>query len=127
MLVLVGLVALAFGVKGLVTGAPGNVAVVRRLTGLEWDSLRARDPGMGRLVTLLARHEALVLLGWGAWLVTSAVHGYRGGERWPWTVWWTVPMVVVGIVATGAGAGGALSSLFLGLAALSVVALLLAR
>jgi hypothetical protein len=126
-LALVALVALAFGVKGLVTGAPGRPAVVAELTGLEWEQLRTEQPGVGRLVTLLARHEAIALLGWGVWLALTSLHGFRADGRWVWYGWWTVPLLILGIVLTGEGAGGALRPMLLGLAALSVVGLLLAR
>jgi hypothetical protein len=123
----VALVPLAFGVKGLVTGAPGNPAVVAELTGREWEQLRTEQPGVGRLVILLARHEAIALLGWGLWLAWTSFRGYRCGDRWLWYGWWTVPLLIVGIVVTGEGAGGALRSMLLGLAALSVAGLLLSR
>lgn len=127
LLVVVALVPLAFGVKGLITGAPGNPAVVAELTGLEWERLRTEQPGVGRLVVLLARHEAIALLGWAVWLALTSIHGYRSGDRWLWYGWWTVPFLILGIVLTGAGAGGALRLMLLGLAALSVVGLILSR
>ena len=126
-LLLVALVPLLFGVKGLVTGAPGNPAVVAELTGLEWEQLRSEQPGVGRLVGLLARHEAIALLGWGLWLAWSSIRGYRSGDRWLWYGWWPVPLLIVGIVVTGEGTGGTLRPMLLGLAALSLVGLLLSR
>ena len=126
-LIVVGLVPLVFGVKGLMTGTPGNPAVVAELTGMEWERLRTEQPGVGRLVTLLARHEAIALLGWGLWLVWTSIHGYRFGERWLWYGWWSVPLLITSFVLTDEGAGGALRPLLLGVAALSVVGLLLSR
>ena len=122
----VALVPLVFGVKGLVTGAPGRPAVVAELTGVEWEQLRTEQPGVGRLVIVLARHEAIALLGWGLWLAWTSIHGCRFGDRWLWYGWWTVPLLIVGIVVTGEGSG-ALRPMLLGLAALSVVGLLLSR
>ncbi|HJR15694.1 MAG TPA: hypothetical protein VJ808_02485, partial [Gemmatimonadales bacterium] len=61
----VALAPLVFGVKGVVTGAPGDPAVVAELTGLTWEQLRTEQAGVSRLVILLARHEAIALLGWG--------------------------------------------------------------
>ena len=126
-LIVVAFVPLVFGVKGLITGAPGNPAVVPELTGLEWEPLRTQQPGVGRLVTLLARHEAIALLGWGFWLAWTSIHGCRSGERWLWYGWWSVPLLITGFVLTGEGAGGALGPMLLGVAALSVVGLLLSR
>jgi hypothetical protein len=123
----VALAPLAFGVKGVVTGAPGDPAVVAELTGLEWEQLRTEQAGVSRLVILLARHEAIALLGWGLWLALTSIRGYRCGDRWLWYGWWTVPLLIVGIEVTGEGAGGALTPLLLGLAALSVLGLFLAR
>ncbi|MGH2618529.1 MAG: hypothetical protein ACRDJC_25135 [Thermomicrobiales bacterium] len=126
-LVVVALVPLMFGVKGLITGAPGNPAVVGELTGLEWEQLRTEQPGVGRLVTLLARHEAIALLGWGFWLAWTSIHGYRSGERWVWYGWWTVPLLIISFKLTGEGAGEALGLILLGVAALSIVGLILSR
>ncbi|HEX6991009.1 MAG TPA: hypothetical protein VF151_03955 [Gemmatimonadales bacterium] len=84
MLMLVAVVPLGFGIKGLLTGLPGNPAVIQRLTGLDWAQLQAQQPGMSRPVGLLARHEAMAFLGWGAWLLASGIAGYRNGQRWLW-------------------------------------------
>ncbi len=127
MLGLVALVPLAFGIKGLISAAPGNLAVVPRLTGLNWDQLRSAQPGVGRLVSLLSRHEAIALLAWGIWLAVSGVRGYRTGDRWVWQVWWTTPMLILAVVLSGVGAPGPMRPLFLLLLLLSLVGLILAR
>lgn len=118
---LVALVTLALGLRLVVTGAPGNPALVEKLIGHEV------EPGVRRLIAVLARHEGLAVLGWGIWLAWSSVRGFRSGERSVWYGWWTVPAVILGIRFTGADAGGILPSLLLGLAFLTVVALLLCR
>jgi hypothetical protein len=82
---------------------------------------------MSRLVGLLARHEAVAFLGWGAWLLASGIAGYRNGQRWLWYCWWTVPILILAIVATGEGVGGALRPALLLLALLAVLGLILAR
>jgi hypothetical protein len=123
----VAIVPLAFGVKGLLTGAPGNPAVVERLTHIEWRDLRTLQPGVGRLVALLARHEAVALLGWGFWLAWTGIHGYRTGHRWIWYGWWTTPALILAFVATGEGVGGALQPALLILALAAVVGLILSR
>jgi hypothetical protein len=126
-LLVIALVPLAFGVRILVTGAPGNPAVVAHLTGQAWEDLRRQQPGIGRLVTLLARHEGIALLGWGIWLALSSIRGHRTRNRWMWYGWWPTPLLIVGIVMTGAGASGALRMALLGVAGLAVVGIALAR
>lgn len=126
-LVLVAVVPLAFGVKGLLTGLPGNPAVIKRLTGVDWAQLQAEQLGVSRLVGLLARHEAVAFLGWGTWLLISAFAGYRTGQRWLWYAWWTMPVLILAIVATGEGVGGALRPALVTLALLTVLGLILAR
>lgn len=126
-LVLVAFVPLGFGVKGLLTGLPGNPAVIERFTGLDWEQLRDQQPGVSRLVGLLARHEAIAFLGWGIWLVSAGVAGYRTGQRWLWYAWWTVPALILAIVATGEGVGGALRPALVTLALLALAGLILSR
>ena len=70
-LLVVPAAGLAVGVKGLITGAPGNPALISALTGLEWEQLRSQQPGVARLVSVLVRHESIALLGWGFWLTWS--------------------------------------------------------
>jgi hypothetical protein len=127
MLALVAFAALALGVRLLVTGAPGNPALVERLTGQDWQDLLQAEPGISRLVGVMARHEGLAVLGWGIWLAWSSLRGYRSGDRWIWYAWWTVPALMVGIRVTGASAGGVLPRVLLGLALLTVGGLLLSR
>ncbi len=124
-LVVVALVPLAFAVRILVTGLPGNPAVVQRLTGLSWDQIQAQQPGVGRLITLLSRHEAVALLGWGWMLLWTALSGYRTGSRWLWIGWWAVPVLIVALMVTGRAGGGTLRPVFLGIGLLSVVGLVL--
>jgi hypothetical protein len=126
-LLLVATVALAFGTRILITGAPGNPAVVRALTGLEWEQLGTEQPGVARLVGVLARHEGLALLGWGFWLAWGTWQGRRSGGRWVWQGWWTAPLLTVGFALTGAGAGGALRPILLGTTGLAVLGLVLSR
>lgn len=58
-LIVVALVPLVFGVKGLITGAPGNPAVVAELTGMEWELLRTGQPGVSVVGLLLSRPRSL--------------------------------------------------------------------
>lgn len=124
---LVAAIAVVFGIRLLVTGAPGNAALVITLTGGDWEQLRQAQPGVGRLVSVIARHEGLALLGWSPWLVWSSIRGYRFGEPWIWYAWWSVPAFLLGIRLTGAGAGGALPLVLASISALSVIGLLLSR
>lgn len=126
-LTFVALVALVYGVRLLLTGAPANPVLVTRLTGQNWPELRQAQPEFARLVSVVARHEGLALLGWGIWLMCGSVRGYRGGERWVWLAWWTVPAFILAVRITGAGSGGALGFVLLGVGLLAVIGLILAR
>lgn len=126
-LTLVALVALVYGVRLLLTGAPVNPVLVHRLTGQDWPEFRQAQPEIARLVSIVARHEGLALLGWGIWLMCGSVRGYRAGERWVWFAWWTVPAFILAVRITGAASGGALEFLLVGVGLLAVIGLVLSR
>jgi hypothetical protein len=126
-LLVVPLVGLLVAVKGLITGAPGNPALVGALTGLDWEQLRTQQPGVAQLVSVLKRHESVALLGWAFWLAWTNIHGDRFRSSWVWYGWWTVPILCAGFIFTGAGVGGGLRGVLLGVAGMTVVGLLLAR
>ena len=86
-LLVVPLIGFVMGVKGLITGQPGNPALVGALTGMDWDQLRSDQPGVARLITVLVRHESVALLGWAFWLAWSNLAGDRFAKRWAWYGW----------------------------------------
>ncbi len=126
-LLLVPLAGALIAVEGLLTGAPTNPALVGVLTGVDWHELQSREPGVAQLVSVLKRHESLALFGWAFWLAWTNIHVDTSSARWVWFGWWTVPLLLVGFILAGAGVGGTLRVLLLGLATLTVVALLLCR
>lgn len=126
-LLLVALIPLALGFKGLMSGMPLNPAVIQAVTGADWGQLQLEQPGVARLVKLLVRHESLVLLAWGFWLVWSVIHAPRTAGKWAWTGWWTVPILTVGVMLTSSGRGGPFRLMMMAVTMFSVVALLLSR
>jgi hypothetical protein len=126
-LLIVPTVGLVIGVRGLVSGAPGNPALVDALTGLDWEALRTREPGVARLVAVLERHQSLALLAWAFWLALTNIQGYRSRSSWIWWGWWSVPVFTIGFGLAGARVGGGFGLVRLALTALAVVALLVSR
>ena len=122
-LLVVPVVGVVLAIEGLITGAPGNPALVEALTGLEWEQLRAQQPGLAHLVSVLKRHESVALLGWAFWLGWTNIHGSRTPRRWVWYGWWTVPMLTTAFMLTGAGVGGGLRSVLIGVTLFTVLAL----
>lgn len=126
-LLLVPVVGALVAVKGLITGAPGNPALVGVLTGLEWEQLHAQQPGLALLVSVVKRHESLALLGWAFWLALTNIHGTRLQSRWVWYGWWTVPVLTTAFMLTGAGMGGGMRSVLIGVTGLTVLGLVASR
>lgn len=126
-LLVVPLVGLLVAVKGLITGAPGNPALVGALTGLNWEQLRTQQPGVAQLISVLKRHESVALLGWAFWLAWTNIHGDRFQSSWVWYGWWTVPLLCTGFILTGAGVGGGLRGILVGVTVLTIAGLLVAR
>jgi len=69
-LLLVPVIGLLVAVRGLITGAPGNPALVGALTGLDWEQLRAQQPGMAQLVSVVNATNR-----WRYWGGRSGSHG----------------------------------------------------
>jgi hypothetical protein len=126
-LLVVPLVGVLIAVKGLLTGAPTNPALVGALTGLDWQQLRMQEPGVAQLVSALKRHESLALLGWAFWLAWTNIHVDRFSSRWVWYGWWSVPMLIVGFILAGAGVGGKLRWMLLAVTVFTIAGLLLCR
>ena len=122
-LLVVPVVGAVVAIKGLSTGAPGNPALVEALTGLDWEQLRAQQPGVAHLVSVLKRHESVALLGWAFWLVWTNIHGSRIPRRWVWYGWWTVPVLTTAFMLTGARVGGGLGPVLIGVTILTVLGL----
>ncbi len=122
-LLLVPVVGAIVAVRGLVTGAPGNPALVDALTGLGWAQFRAQEPGVAQLVGVVKRHESLAMLGWAFWLAWTNVHT-RFANRWVWYGWWTVPVLTTAFMLTGAGVGGGLRIVLVSVTLLTVLGLL---
>lgn len=125
-LLLVALLPIALGVRGLVGAQPLNPSLLQAVSGLGWEDLAARQPGLAHLVRILVRHESLALLGWGWWLLLACFAGPRSG-RWTWYGWWSVPILELGFRLTGARAGGPMPRILLAAAAFTVIALLVSR
>ena len=122
-LLVVPVVGALVAIRGLITGAPGNPVLVAALTGLNWEQFRAQQPSLAQLVSVLMRHESVAMLGWAFWLAWTNIHGGRSQSRWVWYGWWTVPVLTTGIMLTGAGVGGVLRAVLIGVTVLSVVGL----
>ncbi|MGH7671791.1 MAG: hypothetical protein ACREMC_02740 [Gemmatimonadales bacterium] len=126
-LLFVPVVGALTAVTGLITGAPGNPALVDALTGLEWEQFRAELPGVAVLVSVVKRHESLALLGWAFWLAWANIQGTRSQSRWVWYGWWTVPVLTTGFMLTGAGVGGGMRPVLIAVTVLTVLGLVASR
>lgn len=76
---------------------------------------------------MLQRHESLALLGWAFWLAWTNIHVDSSSARWVWFGWWTVPLLTVGFMIAGAGVGGALRGVLLGMAVMTIAGLWFCR
>ena len=122
-LLVVPAVGALIAIKGLLTGAPGNPALVEALTGLGWEQFRAQQPGLAQLVSVLKRHESVAMLGWAFWLAWTNIQGSRSHSRWVWYGWWTVPVITTAFMLTGAGVANLLTAVLIGVTVLTVVGL----
>lgn len=125
-LFVLGLISTVGGIAFVAQGGRGRAEVLKYLTGLTWDELLTRVPGIGSFLaevqTVLDTYE----VGFGIAVMAISWFSYRKGERWAWYALWIVPLVVLSITLNDVRAGMSLSG-FLGipLLALSLLGLLL--
>lgn len=78
----------AIGIIGLVfvpfelLGTPLDPGVVRGLSGMSWEEIVTRNPGVARLTSEILRSAGVFLGAWAIAGMAIAAIPYRKGERW---------------------------------------------
>jgi len=90
------IVLLALGILGLTGGLVQAFAVsgqldagiIRNLTGMTWEEIATRSPGIASYISYLQRTMGMGTLSGSVLLVAIAAIPYRKGERWSWYAIW---------------------------------------
>ncbi len=104
LLVPIVLIVFMFGLMFLVIGSP-TLGEVQDLTGMTWNQIVSKNPGIANLITLRSRIEGLAEVTFGILGMAVAAIPYRKGERWAWFVSWLWPVFLIGDTALDAVAG----------------------
>lgn len=105
---LIQLLAFGFGywILGGLGGSlrPDDIAL-KNFTGITWDQLVARVPGIGSYISLLGREVGINDIGYGILVIAISFVSYRKGERWAWYALWIIPVRIVGFMANDLSGG----------------------
>ncbi len=85
--------AQVFAISGLL-----DAGIIRNLTGMTWEEIVTRSPGIASYISYLQRTIGVGILSGSVLLVAIAAIPYRKGERWSWYAIW-IP-AALWIVAT---------------------------
>ncbi len=90
-------------------GLGGNLQAdsdaLKNFTGITWDQLVARIPGIGSYISLLGREVGINDIGYGILVTAVSFAAYRKGERWAWYALWVVPARIIGFMANDLSGG----------------------
>ncbi len=95
------IILFALGILG-VTGGLAQVfavsgqldaGIIRNLTGMTWEEIVTRSPGIASYISYLQRTMGIGTLSGSVLLVAIAAIPYRKGERWSWYAIW-IPAAV---------------------------------
>lgn len=97
----VGIFRLFFGLSALVANVfsllpPLPSEVIKSLTGINWDDLVGRSPGVAALLKFENRAFAIREVGFNAFAITMAGVPYRRGARWAWYTLLVWPIIEFG-------------------------------
>jgi hypothetical protein len=124
----VGALILVYGVILFFIGPDMVLQNISERTSLGRDDFRVGSPSALDVMSVVVRQTASFTAAVGFMALIAGWHGYRTGSRWAWWATWGAPAAIAG---TGTGfvlAGAAPQAVtFLGLAAVTAVALLFAR
>ncbi len=102
------LTAIGFG-YWIFGGLGGNLRpdeeAVKSFTGITWDELLARIPGVGNYISLLGREVGINLIGFSILVMAISFVSYRKGERWAWYALWIIPIRILAFMANDLSGG----------------------
>ncbi len=86
-------------------GGQGRADALKNLTGLTWDELLARVPGIGSFLAEVQRVLDTYEMASGIFVMAISRFSYRKGERWAWYVLWLVPFALLSVIVNDLSAG----------------------
>ena len=120
-----GIVGLIFGVRYMILGEPVDVRAGENLTGMPWDEIVTRNPGVAGYMSALYRDIGISIFAFSTLVLTISCISYRRGERWAWYVMWVGPFFLLGITVIEMSLAGRFWVLYAFLLILSLLGLLL--
>lgn len=76
------------------SGRPPDPPSPERMTGLSYDQIAERVPGMPDYIGSISRQLGNFMLISGILMATIAAIPFRRGERWAWYSMWTAPLLL---------------------------------
>ena len=125
-LFVLGLIPAATAIAFAAQGGRGRAEILKNLTGLTWDDLLTKVPGIGSFLGEVQLILDTYAIAFGISVMAISFFSYRKGERWAWYVLWIVPLVLLSIIFNDVSAGMSMSGILgIPLLLLSLLGLLL--